>query len=50
MPIHADDPRVLKVILDWENKFPPSWSSLWKQALTKYTTFLTDLSGVLKNS
>lgn len=47
MPIHEDDPKIIQVILRWEQKIPPNWSSLWKQALIKYEESLSELQKLL---
>jgi len=47
MPIHKDDPKIIQVILKWEYKIPPNWSSLWIQALTKYRESLSELAKIL---
>lgn len=47
MPIHEDDPKLIKVILKWEYRIPPNWSSLWKQALMKYKESLLELEKLL---
>ena len=47
MPIHEDDPKLIKVILKWEHRIPPNWTSLWKQALIRYTESLSELGKLL---
>ena len=47
MPIHEDDPKILQVILKWDYKIPPNWSSLWMQALIKYQESLNELTKIL---
>ena len=46
MPIHEDDPKIISVILKWEHKYPPIWSSLWKKALYKFTESLELLESI----
>ena len=47
MPIHKNDPKIIQVILKWEYKIPPNWSSLWTQALIKYQESLNELAKIL---
>jgi len=48
MPIHKDDPKILQVLLKWEYKIPPNWSSLWIKALSKYRDGLAMLRKAIK--
>jgi len=48
MPIHEDDPKIVQVLLKWEYKMPPNWSSLWTKALTKYRDSLEMLKKAIK--
>jgi len=47
MPIHEDDPKLIQVLLRWEYKIPPNWSSLWMKALQKYQESITELGQLL---
>ena len=49
MPIHEDNPKLVQVILKWEHKIPPNWTSLWKQALTRYKESLLELEKLLSS-
>ena len=49
MPIHEDDPKLLKVIFKLEHKLPPNWSSLWKQALLSYKESIEALEKILSS-
>jgi 20S proteasome alpha/beta subunit len=47
MPIHEDDPKIVQVLLKWEYRIPPDWSSLWMKALQKYMESVAGLKGLL---
>jgi 20S proteasome alpha/beta subunit len=49
MPIHEDDPKILKVILKWECKIPPNWGHLWMLGLQKYKESITMLAEVFSS-
>jgi len=49
MPIHEDNPKMIGVMLKWENKIPPNWASLWKQALMRYKESLLELEKLLSS-
>jgi len=49
MPIHEDDPKIVQVLLKWENKIPPDWCLLWTQALAKYKESLEGLGQLLSS-
>lgn len=49
MPIHEDDPRIIQVILKWEQRFHTNWSALWIKALMKFRESLFGLQELFTN-